>query len=34
MGLFPKWYWPPFLETDDRFRAVAAKAGIEVHSLK
>lgn len=30
----PKWYWPPFLETDDRVCATAAKAGIEVYSLK
>jgi peptidoglycan/xylan/chitin deacetylase (PgdA/CDA1 family) len=33
-GFTPKWYWPPFLETDDRVRAGAAKAGIEVYSLK
>ena len=33
-GFTPKWYWPPFLETDDRIRAVAAKAKIEVYSLK
>lgn len=34
IGFSPKWYWPPFLETDDRIRAMAAKAGIEVYSLK
>lgn len=33
-GVAPKWYWPPFLETDDRVRAMAAKAGIQVYSLK
>jgi peptidoglycan/xylan/chitin deacetylase (PgdA/CDA1 family) len=33
-GFSPKWYWPPFLEADDRVRAAAAKAGIEVYSLK
>jgi len=30
----PKWYWPPFLEVDDRIRAAAAKAKLEVYSLK
>jgi peptidoglycan/xylan/chitin deacetylase (PgdA/CDA1 family) len=33
-GVAPKWYWPPFLESDDRVRATAATAGIEVYSLK
>jgi peptidoglycan/xylan/chitin deacetylase (PgdA/CDA1 family) len=33
-GFTPKWYWPPFLESDDRVRAMAAKAKIEVYSLK
>lgn len=33
-GFTPKWYWPPFLETDDRVRATAAKAKLEVYSLK
>jgi len=33
-GFMPKWYWPPFLETDDRVRAAAAKAKIVVYSLK
>ena len=33
-GLAPKWYWPPFLESDDRIRAMAHKAGLEVYSLK
>jgi len=34
IGFTPKWYWPPFLESDDRVRAMAAKAKIEVYSLK
>lgn len=33
-GFTPRWYWPPFLEADDRVRAMAGKAGIEVYSLK
>ncbi len=32
-GYLPKWYWPPFLETDVRMPALAAKAGIEIFSL-
>lgn len=27
----PRWYWPPFLETDDRVVATAKKAGIGVY---
>src|ERR1017187_4527505 len=30
-GFTPRWYWPPFIETDDRVCAMAAKAGIEVY---
>ena len=33
-GFTPRWYWPPFIETDDRVRATAAKAGIEIYPLK
>jgi peptidoglycan/xylan/chitin deacetylase (PgdA/CDA1 family) len=33
-GFAPKWYWPPFLETDDRVRAAAAKAHIVVFTPK
>jgi peptidoglycan/xylan/chitin deacetylase (PgdA/CDA1 family) len=33
-GVTPKWYWPPFLEVDDRVRAAVAKAKLEVYSLK
>jgi peptidoglycan/xylan/chitin deacetylase (PgdA/CDA1 family) len=31
-GTAPKWFWPPFLETDDRVKAMAVKAGIEVYT--
>jgi peptidoglycan/xylan/chitin deacetylase (PgdA/CDA1 family) len=33
-GYVPKWYWPPFLELDDRMPALATKAGIEIYYLK
>ena len=33
-GVTPRWYWPPFLEVDDRVRAAVAKAKLEVFSLK
>ena len=33
-GMTPKWYWPPFLEVDDRIRAAAVKAKLEVYSVK
>lgn len=33
-GFAPKWYWPPFLETDDRVRAAAAHAGLTVYTPK
>ena len=33
-GFKPKWYWPPFLESDDRVRMMAERAKIEVYSLK
>jgi len=26
-GLAPRWYWPPFLEIDDRVRAAVARTG-------
>jgi peptidoglycan/xylan/chitin deacetylase (PgdA/CDA1 family) len=32
-GFTPKWYWPPYLESDDRVRA-AAKAQIQVYAPK
>jgi peptidoglycan/xylan/chitin deacetylase (PgdA/CDA1 family) len=31
-GVAPKWYWPPFLEVDDRVRAAAARAGLAVYT--
>jgi peptidoglycan/xylan/chitin deacetylase (PgdA/CDA1 family) len=33
-GFTPRWYWCPFLEMEKRLPAMAAKAGIEVYSLK
>jgi peptidoglycan/xylan/chitin deacetylase (PgdA/CDA1 family) len=33
-GFAPKWYWPPYLESDARVRAAAAKAQIEVYVPK
>jgi peptidoglycan/xylan/chitin deacetylase (PgdA/CDA1 family) len=27
-GLAPRWYWPPFLEVDDRVRAATTRAGL------
>jgi peptidoglycan/xylan/chitin deacetylase (PgdA/CDA1 family) len=30
----PVWYWPPFLESDDRVRAMAAKANLKVYVPK
>ena len=27
-GVAPRWYWPPFLELDDRVRAAAARSGV------
>lgn len=33
-GFTPRWYWPPFIETDDRVRAMAGKAGITVYPIK
>jgi peptidoglycan/xylan/chitin deacetylase (PgdA/CDA1 family) len=31
-GVAPKWYWPPFLETDDRVRAAVARAKLTVYT--
>jgi peptidoglycan/xylan/chitin deacetylase (PgdA/CDA1 family) len=31
IGHAPKWYWPPFLEIDDRVRAAVAKAGLTIY---
>jgi peptidoglycan/xylan/chitin deacetylase (PgdA/CDA1 family) len=31
LGHPPKWYWPPFLESDDRVRAAVAKAGLTIY---
>ncbi len=32
VGVAPKWYWPPFLETDDRVRAAVARAKLAVYT--
>ncbi|MBA4137176.1 MAG: glycosyl hydrolase [Opitutus sp.] len=31
IGVAPRWYWPPFLEVDDRVRAAVARAGISLY---
>jgi peptidoglycan/xylan/chitin deacetylase (PgdA/CDA1 family) len=33
-GFTPRWYWPPFVEIDDRVRDTAKKVGIEVYPLR
>jgi peptidoglycan/xylan/chitin deacetylase (PgdA/CDA1 family) len=33
-GFTPKWYWPPYLESDERVRATAAKAQLQVYVPK
>jgi len=33
-GFAPKWYWPPYLESDKRHRATVAKVQIEVYVPK
>lgn len=33
-GGAPVWYWPPFLESDDRVRTMAAKANLKVYVPK
>lgn len=31
-GVAPKWYWPPYLETDDRVRAAVAGAKLAIYA--
>lgn len=31
LGAAPRWYWPPFLEVDDRVRAAVGRAGITLY---
>ncbi len=31
-GTAPRWYWPPFLEADDRFRVAVARAKLTVYT--
>lgn len=33
-GTAAKWYWPPFLEQDDRVRAMVARAGLQIYNPK
>jgi peptidoglycan/xylan/chitin deacetylase (PgdA/CDA1 family) len=33
-GFTPRWYWPPFIEIDDRVRSAAKKADIEVYPIR
>jgi peptidoglycan/xylan/chitin deacetylase (PgdA/CDA1 family) len=33
-GVAPKWYWPPFIEIDDRLRKTAIRAGLTVYEPK
>lgn len=32
VGAAPRWYWPAFLETDDRLRAAVARAKLEIYT--
>lgn len=31
LGAAPRWYWPPFLEVDDRVRAAVGRAGLTLY---
>jgi len=31
-GVAPRWYWPPFIEVDDRVRAAVARAHLAVYT--
>jgi peptidoglycan/xylan/chitin deacetylase (PgdA/CDA1 family) len=31
-GRAPRWYWPPYLETDDRVRAAVGRAGLAIYT--
>jgi peptidoglycan/xylan/chitin deacetylase (PgdA/CDA1 family) len=33
-GVAPRWYWPPFLEEDDRVRAAVARARLTIYPPK
>jgi peptidoglycan/xylan/chitin deacetylase (PgdA/CDA1 family) len=30
-GTTPRWYWPPYLETDDRLKAAVTRAGLALY---
>ena len=31
-GRAPRWYWPPFIEVDDRVRAAVTRAGLAIYT--
>jgi len=31
-GIVPRWYWPPYLEVDDRVRAAVARGGLTLYT--
>lgn len=31
-GYGPRWYWPPYLEVDDRVKAAVARAGLTIYT--
>jgi beta-galactosidase len=33
-GESPRWYWPPYLETDSRLPAITAKAGLTIYPTR
>jgi len=33
-GVPPRWYWPPFLETDQRVQATVARTGLAIYTPK
>lgn len=33
-GIAPRWYWPPYLEVDDRVRKAVASAGLSIYEQK
>jgi peptidoglycan/xylan/chitin deacetylase (PgdA/CDA1 family) len=33
VGKAPRWYWPPFIESDPRLNAATAKAGLKIYPI-
>ncbi|HET7538164.1 MAG TPA: polysaccharide deacetylase family protein [Candidatus Didemnitutus sp.] len=33
-GVAPRWYWPPYLESDDRLRGATARAGLTLYPMQ